>query len=231
MLLNRLDPLILQGGIVIMQTVSVAESRQLDDKTINQIGIPSMVLMERAGLKIYEDMVHNADLDLSRVLILAGTGNNGGDGLVVARLLATHNYNVSILTVGNPDHASPDHVNQQKICDYYQIPKVFMNADFDQYTTLVDALFGSGLSRNVGGDFATVIDKANAATAKIHAIDIPSGLNGDTGEVMGTAIKATSTSTIAYAKQGMVKAGANAYTGKLFVDDIGIYKGDTFDNE
>ncbi len=106
-----------------------------------------------------------------------------------------------------------------------------MNADFNKYTTLVDALFGSGLSRNVGGDFATVIDKANASTAKIHAIDIPSGLNGDTGEVMGTAIKADSTSTIAYVKAGMVKPTAQPYVGKLFIDDIGIYKGNTFDNE
>ncbi|GEP23462.1 NAD(P)H-hydrate epimerase [Lentilactobacillus diolivorans] len=207
------------------ETISVEESRQLDNKTINEIGIPSMVLMERAGLKIYEDMIHNDDLDLSNTLILAGTGNNGGDGLVVARLLSTHGYKVSILTVGNPDHASDDHKKQQHICDYYEIPKVFLNERFDNYTTLVDALFGSGLSRNVGGDFATVIDKANASDAKIHAIDIPSGLNGDTGEVMGTAIEATSTSTIAYAKEGMVKAAAKPYTGKIFVDDIGIYKG------
>lgn len=213
------------------QSITVEESRELDDKTINKIGIPSMVLMERAGLKIYENMLDNKDLDLSNVLILAGTGNNGGDGLVVARLLATHGYKVSILTVGNPDHASDDHKSQRHICDYYQIPKVFMDAKFDEYSTLVDALFGSGLSRNVGGDFATIIDKANASAAKIHAIDIPSGLNGDTGEVMGTAIKATSTSTIAYPKVGMLKEQAKPYTGKIYVDDIGIYRGNTFENE
>ncbi|MGF2384698.1 NAD(P)H-hydrate epimerase [Lentilactobacillus otakiensis] len=213
------------------QTITVEESRKLDDKTINKIGIPSMVLMERAGLKIYENMLDNKDLDLSNVLILAGTGNNGGDGLVVARLLATHGYKVSILTIGNPDHASDDHKSQQHICDYYQIPKAFMDANFDKYTTLVDALFGSGLSRNVGGDFATIIDKANASAAKVHAIDIPSGLNGDTGEVMGTAIKATSTSTIAYPKVGMLKEQAKPYTGKIYVDDIGIYRGNTFENE
>lgn len=213
------------------QAITVEESRELDDKTINKIGIPSLVLMERAGLKIYENMLDNKDLDLSNVLILAGTGNNGGDGLVVARLLATHGYKVSILIVGNPDHASEDHQAQARICNYYQIPKVFMNADFKKFTTLVDALFGSGLSRNVGGDFATVIDKANASTAKIHAIDISSGLNGDTGEVMGTAIKATSTSTVAYPKVGMLKEQAKPYTGKIYVDDIGIYRGNAFENE
>ncbi len=212
-------------------TISVAESRQLDDKTINQIGIPSLVLMERAGLKIYEDMLNNDELDLSNVLILVGGGNNGGDGLVVARLLFTHGYKVHILLVGNPAHTSDDHKTQLKICDYYQIPKVFLNEDFNQYTTIVDALFGSGLSRAVGGDYATVIDKANASTAKLHAIDIPSGLNGDTGEVMGTAIKATSTSTIAYAKNGMVKDAAKPYTGRLYIDDIGIYRANIFDNQ
>lgn len=211
------------------QTISVEESRQLDAKTINEIGIPSMVLMERAGIKIYENMLDNKDLDLSKVLILAGTGNNGGDGLVVARLLVTHGYSVHILTVGNPAHASDDHKAQAKICDYYEIPKAFLNEDFNQYTTLVDGLFGSGLSRNVGGDFATVIDKANAADANTHAIDIPSGLNGDTGEVMGTAIKAASTSTIAYAKNGMVTEQAKPYTGKIYVDDIGIYRGKRFE--
>lgn len=213
------------------QAITVEESRELDDKTINKIGIPSLVLMERAGLKIYENMLDNKDLDLSNVLILAGTGNNGGDGLVVGRLLATHGYQVSILTVGNPDHASEDHLAQARICNYYQIPKVFMNADFNKFTTLVDALFGSGLSRNVGGDFATIIDKANASTAKIHAIDIPSGLNGDTGDVMGTAIKAISTSTVAYPKVGMLKDQAKPYTGKIYVDDIGIYRGNAFENE
>ena len=212
------------------QSITVEQSRELDDKTINKIGIPSMVLMELAGLKIYQDMLDNKELNLDNVLILAGTGNNGGDGLVVARLLETHGYKVSILTVGNPDHASEDHKKQARICDYYQIPKVFMNANFDKYTTLVDALFGSGLSRNVGGDFATVIDNANGSAPKIHAIDIPSGLNGDTGEVMGTAIKAASTSTIAYPKVGMLKDEAKPYTGKIYVDDIGIYRGNTFEN-
>lgn len=181
------------------QTISVEESRQLDAKTINEIGIPSMVLMERAGIKIYENMLDNKDLDLSKVLILAGTGNNGGDGLVVARLLVTHGYSVHILTVGNPAHASDDHKAQAKICDYYEIPKAFLNEDFNQYTTLVDGLFGSGLSRNVGGDFATVI-------------------------------KAASTSTIAYAKNGMVTEQAKPYTGKIYVDDIGIYRGKRFED-
>ncbi|EEI19415.1 YjeF-like protein [Lentilactobacillus buchneri ATCC 11577] len=221
----------IKGVLNLTQTITVEESRQLDAKTINEIGIPSLVLMERAGLKIYENMLDNKDLDLSKILILAGTGNNGGDALVVARLFATHGYHVHTLTVGNPAHASDDHIAQAKICDYYQIPKVFLDEKFDKYTTIVDGLFGSGLSRNVGGDFATAIDKANASTANIHAIDIPSGLNGDTGNVMGTAIRAASTSTIAYPKVGMEKDQAKAYTGKIYVDDIGIYRGNQFEGE
>ena len=208
------------------KAITVEQSRALDDKTIHTIGIPSMVLMERAALKIYENMLANPDLDLSRILVLAGGGNNGGDALVVARLFYTHGYDVSILNVGNPAHASEDHKARTKICEYYKNPTIKMEDNFDDFTTIVDGLFGSGLSRNVEGDYAKVIDKANASTANIHAIDIPSGLNGDTGEVMGTAIKATSTSTIAYAKTGMVQEKARPYTGKIFVDDIGIYEGD-----
>ncbi len=211
------------------KAISVAESRDLDQKTINKVGIPSIVLMERAALNIYADLLSSKELDLTKVLILAGSGNNGGDALVVARLLETHGYDTNILLVGNPNHRSKQMEKQLQICDYYRVKHVFMNDDLTKYTMIVDGLFGSGLSRDVGGDFATVIDNANASGVKIHAVDIPSGLNGDTGEVMGTAIKATSTSTIAYPKKGMVKPEAKPYTGKIFIDDVGIYLNDKYE--
>lgn len=211
------------------KSISVEKSRQLDQKTINEVGIPSLVLMERAALKIYEDMLANDVLDLAKVLVIAGSGNNGGDALVVARLLETHGFDTSILLVGKPKHRSEQMEKQLQICEYYNVKQVFLDEDFSKYTTIVDGLFGSGLSRNVSGDFATVIDHANASGVKIHAIDIPSGLNGDTGQVMGTAIKATSTSTLAYVKVGMVKQGAQVYTGQIFIDDIGIYLDDRYE--
>ena len=210
--------------------ITVAESRDLDKKTIEEIGIPSLVLMERAALGIYHDMINNPDLDLTKTLVLVGSGNNGGDALVVARLLYTHDYDVSIALVGDPDHASEDHVAQLKVCRYYDIPEVDANSDFSGYTTIVDGLFGSGLAREVEGEYKDIIDKANAATASIHAIDIPSGLNGDTGKPLGTAIKAASTSTIAYEKVGMTEPESWDYTGKIFVDDIGIYRGNKSEN-
>ncbi|WP_283680139.1 NAD(P)H-hydrate epimerase [Lentilactobacillus sp. Marseille-Q4993] len=211
--------------------ITVQESRDLDKKTIEEIGIPSLVLMERAALGIYNDMQTNPELDLTKTLVLVGNGNNGGDGLVVARLLYTHGYDVDLLLVGNPDHSSEDHRAQLKVCQYYQIPIVDTDTDFNDYTTIVDGLFGSGLARDVEGEYKDVIAKANASTAKIHAIDIPSGLNGDTGKEMGIAIKAASTSTIAYEKVGMAKPEATNFTGKIFVDDIGIYRGTKFDND
>ncbi|GBG93733.1 carbohydrate kinase [Ligilactobacillus salitolerans] len=211
------------------ETISVQQSRELDQKTINEVGIPSLVLMERAALKIYGDLLANDELDLTKVLVLVGSGNNGGDALDVARLLETHGFDTSVLLIGKPQSRSEQMERQLQICDYYQVKHVFLDEDFGQYTTIVDGLFGSGLARAVEGDFATAIDKANQSGVKIHAIDIPSGLNGDSGEVMGTAVKATSTSTLAYAKTGMVLSQAKPYTGKIFVDDIGIYLHDHYE--
>ena len=211
------------------KSISVEKSRELDQKTINEVGIPSMVLMERAALNVYEDLLANGQLDLTKVLVIAGTGNNGGDALAVARLLETHGIDTSILLVGEPKHRSEQMEKQLQICDYYQIKHVFLNENLSEYTTIVEGLFGSGLSRNVAGDFATVIYHINASGVNTHAIDIPSGINGDTGQVMGTAIKATSTSTLAYVKNGMIKPEAKDYTGQIFIDDIGIYLNDQYE--
>ncbi|WP_268912459.1 NAD(P)H-hydrate epimerase [Lentilactobacillus sp. SPB1-3] len=210
--------------------ISVAESRDLDKKTIEEIGIPSAVLMERAALGIYHDMINNPDLSLTKTLVLVGNGNNGGDALVVARLLFTHNYPVDILLTGEPDKLSSESKRQLDICRYYQINEVPTATDMNGYSTIVDGLFGSGLTRDVEGAYKELIDKANASSASIHAIDIPSGLNGDTGKPMGTAIKATSTSTIAYEKIGMVEPESWEFTGKIFVDDIGIYRNNHIEN-
>lgn len=214
-----------------METISVSEAKQLDDKTIHQVGLDSIVLMERAALSIYDDLTHNNGWNLNNILILAGYGNNGGDALALARILFTHHFNVTILPIGFKDNASEENKKQQFSCDYYHIPLTTADADFSQYTTIIDGIFGVGLSREVSNDFATVIEKANQANVPIHAIDIPSGLNGDTGQPMGTAIKATSTSTLSYVKTGMALDEAQQYVGQIFIDDIGIYKTNTFNNE
>lgn len=210
-------------------TISVEQSRQLDQKTIEEVGIPSLVLMERAALAIYDNLLADERFNLKRVLVLAGTGNNGGDALAVARLLHTHGFAVSLLLVGKATHRSPQFTQQLQICEYYQIPEVPLTADFSQYSTIVDGLFGSGLSRPVAGDFAEVIQRANASGSLIHAIDIPSGLNGDSGQALGPTIQATSTTTLAYVKTGMIQPTATQFTGTILVANIGIYQNDRYE--
>lgn len=206
-----------------MESISVEQAQQLDQRTIQQIGISALVLMERAALAIYADLLNGVS-KLDNVLILAGYGNNGGDALALARLLYTHGFNVSILHVGNPEHASYENQKQQVSCDYYQIPIVDENIYFDQFTLIVDGIFGVGLSRIVSGNYHSIIEKVNQANTPVHAIDIPSGLNGDTGEPMGIAIHAETTSTLSYPKNGMTTQQAQKYVGQIFIDDIGIYK-------
>lgn len=207
----------------IMKTISVKQAQQADLKTQKEVGIPGLVLMERAALKAADNLWHT-NWNLNHVLVVAGSGNNGGDGLAVARLLAVKGVHVDILLLGNPKHYSDEHQTQLHTCKYYHVPVVDpKNVDWKKYTVIIDAIFGTGLSRPVAGNYVDFIKKINQAPARVQAIDIPSGLNGSTGKVMGVSVKADLTSTFAYAKNGMVKPEAKPYIGKLIVNDIGIY--------
>lgn len=206
-----------------MKTISVQAARLADQKTQKEIGIPGLVLMERAALSAVKNL-KDSNFSLNHVLVVAGSGNNGGDGLAMARLLAVQGIHVDILLLGNPQHYSDEHQTQLHTCKYYHIPVLDPEkVDWLKYTMIIDAIFGTGLSRDVAGSYVDFIKKINQAPAKVQGVDIPSGLNGETGQVMGIAVKADLTSTFAYAKDGMVKASAKPYIGKLSVNDIGIY--------
>ncbi|MBT9672622.1 NAD(P)H-hydrate epimerase [Secundilactobacillus kimchicus] len=204
------------------ESISVATAREADARTINEIGIPSLVLMERAALGSTARLL-NGDFDLTKVLIVAGTGNNGGDGLVVARLLHVRGIDVTVMMTGDPKKASPETAQQLKILAYYGITMQPTTTDIADYTTIVDAIFGVGLDRPVAGRYADWINAINASAAKVLAIDVPSGLNADTGQPQGATVKAAVTSTMAYPKIGFNQSTAQPYTGKVVVEDIGVY--------
>ena len=204
------------------KAISVATAREADARTINEIGIPSLVLMERAALGSTARFL-NGDFDLTKVLIVAGTGNNGGDGLVVARLLHVRGIDVTVMMTGAPQKASPETAQQVKILAYYGITMQPATTDMAGYTTIVDAIFGVGLDRPITGQYAEWINAINSAAAKVLAIDVPSGLNADTGQPQGATVKATVTSTMAYSKIGFDQLTAHPYTGKVVVEDIGVY--------
>lgn len=210
------------------RTVSIAQARQGDSHTIQEIGIPSLVLMERAALGATGRLL-NGNFDLSKVLVFAGTGNNGGDGLAIARMLHVRGVDVTVMLTGAEDHTSTETAQQLKILHYYQIPVIPASTDLTEYTTIVDAIFGIGLDRPVEGKFADWTNAINASSAKVFSVDVPSGLNADTGEPQGATVKATATSSFAYAKNGFVTNQGKQYTGQLYVEDIGVYLDDHYE--
>lgn len=197
------------------------QMQEADRYTIDEIGIPSMVLMERAALQMVEIMEQEA-LDLSHVLVVCGSGNNGGDGYAIARILFLKGYRVSIFFVGNEDKRSEENAKQKKIADYYQIP-VKQELENEEYSVIVDAIFGNGLSRNIEGKYLDIIDKLNHRKGFKVAVDTPSGIHDETGDVMGIAFRADMTIAVAFAKRGQMFEKSTPYVGKLEVVDIGIY--------
>ena len=200
--------------------VTAEEMKRADAYTMNTIGIPSLVLMERAALKTVEAL-HTEQFCLDKVLVVCGVGNNGGDGMAVARLLFLEGVDVTACVVGNREKASDQAAQQLHILEFYGVP---MTEDLTDrgYTTLVDALFGVGLSRDVGGVYADAVAAINAMQARVLAVDIASGVHSDTGRIMGCAVQADASVAFAFAKAGQLLYPGTQNTGKLLVADIGI---------
>lgn len=200
------------------------EMKKCDEYTIKQIGIPSMVLMERAALSVVSRLLERMEKTPCKVLIAAGTGNNGGDGLAIGRLLALKGHEVTFFLAGKPEKMTEETKSQLKILENlgFSIQRKLENAEYDM---IIDALFGIGLSREVQGEYADVISQINRfgrQGAYICAVDIPSGICADTGKVLGCAVNADITVTFAYAKRGHLLYPGKKYSGELTVTDIGI---------
>lgn len=206
------------------KAITAEQMRHYDSYTINTIGIPSLVLMERAALAVRDEVLNAFPLNLQNIVVIAGSGNNGGDGLDVARLLHIAGVKVTILNVGNPDHASNEHQVQDRICQYYKIPQTSDLNVLKDASLIVDALFGIGIDRPVEGNYATAIEAINNSDAVVVAVDMPSGINTDTGEVMGVAVNATATVTFAVNKVGLTKSAGKKHAGRVVVaSDMGTY--------
>lgn len=204
--------------------VTAEEMKRLDSRTINEIGIPSLVLMERAALAVRDEILTAFPLNQANVVVVAGSGNNGGDGLAIARLLKIAGSHVTILNVGNPEHASTEHQTQERICQHYRIPETTDLKILEDATLIVDAIFGIGIDREIKGHYVDVIKAINNASAPVVAVDMPSGINTDTGDVMGIAVEATATVTFAYNKVGLTKNAGQQHAGRIVVaNDMGTY--------
>ncbi len=206
--------------------------QELDRKTIEDLGIPGIVLMENAGRGCTEILLKEFSPGLEQgCLVVAGPGNNGGDGFVIARHLSQKGLSVRVICLCSLERFRGDALANLNICQGLDI-SILECADetslqanqllFDKSGVIVDAIFGTGLSRNVEGHFARAVDMINDSSAGVLAVDIASGLSSDTGKVLGCAVKADCTATMAMAKIGHVNWPGRLYTGRLHVVDIGI---------
>ncbi len=210
--------------------LSRKQAKILDEKTIHEMGIPGIVLMENAGRNIFEYLL---TLKISgKIVICCGKGNNAGDGLVIARYLHNHNFDLQVLLFSNPCDFSGDAKMNYEIATKIQLPmrnietKNWDMAKQELITAdwLIDGIFGTGLQGKVRSPYDQIIQAMNESTAKIVAIDIPSGLDCDTGEPLGIAVKAQYTATIVDYKTGFANPKAQEYVGHVHVIDIGIPK-------
>nr|WP_288861173.1 NAD(P)H-hydrate dehydratase [uncultured Faecalicatena sp.] len=202
--------------------------QKADSYTINEIGLPSIVLMERAALAMV-DIMEQEQLDLSKTLVFCGSGNNGGDGFAIARLLKNRGYDTKAVFVGREASMSEDCKRQRQIAENSGV-LVVTTVDQEEYTTIVDAVFGVGLNREITGDYLDVIRKMNALKGAKAAVDIPSGVCSATGKVLGAAFEAELTVTFQCEKLGCILHPGHLYAGKTVTVDIGIDAG-IFKNE
>lgn len=212
------------------EIVTCTQMKNLDACTIKEKGIPSCVLMERAALQSVSEIEKILEQE-EHVLVVCGSGNNGGDGLAIARMLHLKGIHTDIFLAGKESSMTEETALQWEIARNYRVSRV-NNPQWREYTTIVDAIFGVGLSRPVEGRYKELIHCMNDARAKKIAIDIPSGINGDTGMEMGIAFRADTTITFAFRKRGLCFYPGRMYAGNVIVADIGIYRtegtGNTF---
>ena len=204
--------------------VTAEEMKNLDQYTISEMGVPSCVLMERAALSAVTELNRGFLGPEERVLVVCGSGNNGGDGIAAARLLHLQGVRTEIFFAGSRERMTEETARQWRIAENYQVPFV-MNPAWNEYTTIVDAMFGVGLSRPVEGARGEIIRCMNASPAKKAALDIPSGVDGDTGQELGIAFRADLTVTFAFRKRGLCLHPGREFAGRVAVTDIGIYRG------
>ncbi len=199
---------------------NAAQMKEADNYTIETLRVPSVELMERAAMSCVAAMVERK-LDLSDILIVCGSGNNGGDGFAIGRILSGMGYQVTVYMAGNWDHCSKDCEYQARLLE--KTGGLLCNEYPEgEYSIIVDAIFGVGLKRQVAGTYAEVIGRMNASDAFKAAVDLPSGISADTGCVLGTAFRADLTVTFQAEKCGLALYPGKEYAGEVAVADIGI---------
>lgn len=199
------------------------QMKAADKYTISELGIPSLVLMERAARACVTYM-QEQNLDLSNICVVCGSGNNGGDGFAIARMFAEEGLKVTAVMAGNPDHCTEETKYQIELL---RKTKARYSSGFEdeEYSIIIDAVFGVGLCREIGGHYYDVIRQMNEMDGVKVAVDIPSGISAATGNVLGIAFRADHTVAIQETKLGLVLYPGKEYAGEICTVDIGIDRG------
>ncbi len=209
-----------------MKVVTTEQMRTLDRTAIEQYGIPAVLLMENAGQAVYFVMLSELDMDGAHCVVLAGVGHNGGDGLVVARKLHSYGCTVQLALLSDPknyDEAPAAHLEMVRRAGISmevkpsaeRLGELVSGAD-----VVVDAMLGTGIAREVGGLYREAVEIVNASDAVVVAVDIPSGVDGNTGRIWGTAVHADLTVTFGLPKCGNLLFPGAGLNGELFVSHI-----------
>src|SRR2546425_3926032 len=215
-----------------MRVLNSAQMREADRRTIEEIGIPPLVLMENAGRQVVAAMeaMHSDLLELE-VAVLCGRGNNGGDGFVVARTLVQRGVDVSVFLMGRVAEVRGDARTNLEILGRLGLTVVEIAdsqawelhfSEVSDCALIVDAIFGTGLNTPVSGLIQSVIADVNASGITVVSIDMPSGLSADSHEPIGDSIEADTTVTLAAPKLPLVLPPAETRAGDIVIADIGI---------
>ncbi len=204
---------------------TAAQMREMDRRTMEEYGVPGLVLMENAALRVVDIVAERfGPLKGKRIAVVCGKGNNGGDGLAIARHLATRfGAKISIHLTAEPSEYEGDAAESYKMAAAFGLdirpvfPDLYRGIDL-----VVDALLGTGIHGGVEGDLAEIISAMNGEHRPIIAVDVPSGLDADTGEVGGACVRAALTVTFALPKIGLMVYPGAEYVGELVVADIGM---------
>ena len=201
--------------------------REIDKRTIEAYGIPGSVLMERAGLAVASRLKEL--FGRKRVVVIAGPGNNGGDGMVVARVLHNEGWDVEAFLISGPENLRGDALSEYtsaiKLGVRVQPVEELLvqhSSIFRRHSVIVDAILGTGLSKNITGKISEVVKVINRSGLPVISVDIPSGISSDNGQVMGDAVKAYCTVTFGLPKRGHLLYPGAEYAGTLIVENIGF---------
>ncbi|MDR0463590.1 MAG: NAD(P)H-hydrate epimerase, partial [Treponema sp.] len=230
-----------------MKLVNAFQMRKMEQIAIQELGIPSILLMENASIRIAEHCLrYIKNINNPKVLIVCGSGNNGGDGLAVARHLYNRGIDTNILLTCDTFSVKEDAAVNLAIAQNIGMPIEFIKPaynytndqsplnihssasaslcenELESHDLIIDAVFGTGLTRNIEGNVRQLIEAVNRYAKYVISVDIPSGVHSDTGRIMGCAVKANETVTLGFPKIGAYLYPGAEYTGKIHIEDISI---------